>query len=245
MEEYLWQREGTPFWQMDINCRLEDVIAAWWMYFINRYTILSSINNVLSIEIADNCVFTIRRDPSVDGIALYALQITLRGDSVSDLAVGIVQFRSLVNGRTRITLGTRLPLHARIEALPGDQELPISLEEVRSAFEDHQAKVYEWQKATLIEHVSTFLAWFQADQQNNSATFLSAESSNNSDSAQQAEVQKRQSGGRKTATVPEKKAVVEGWLAVQAHELQEVYCADKGISPSTLRRWARELDYTT
>jgi hypothetical protein len=53
----------------------------------------------------------------------------------------------------------------------------------------------------------------------------------------------RRRGGRKTATTDQKRAIVEGWLAVQTYERQDVYCANAGISTSTLRRWARELGY--
>jgi hypothetical protein len=52
---------------------------------------------------------------------------------------------------------------------------------------------------------------------------------------------KRRKGGPLGTPEEEKIAYVTGWENVQGNETQEAYCSRKGISPSTLRRWKREL----
>lgn len=52
---------------------------------------------------------------------------------------------------------------------------------------------------------------------------------------------RRPRGGPKPETIEKKTKLVQGWLDVQDRKSQEMYCAEVGITPSTLRRWMEEL----
>lgn len=56
------------------------------------------------------------------------------------------------------------------------------------------------------------------------------------------EQDKRRRGGRIPPTIEEKREIVEGWYCAQGRMTQEAYCRKRGICPSTLRNYKREVE---